>query len=315
MKKWIAFLWKNAEPLLVGGLVFASLIGYCGAYFSVFDHFAHFRVQYCVLAVVLLFWLIYLKHWLYAIIMLCVALFNGWLVKDWVWVQQQPASTKSDFRVFHANVLFKNEDYERVIAQIREENPDFYSLNETLPASIQYFQQHLPQYPYTYHVHAKNQTKVLFGSKQPFKIDSAASFKVSGLIVADMTLAGRKTKVILCHAYNPIRFSDFDIRNQQLAYVQQFVRKSILPVVMVGDLNITPWSVFYQQFEQKSQLHNTRKGFGWNATWPFYMLPMRIPIDHCLISRELEVINFRTGHANGSDHLPLVIDLKYKKPL
>lgn len=251
----------------------------------------------------------YKRYWL-SFIALGVALFNGWWVKDWLWVKYPQNTSQADICIFHANVLFKNKNYERIASQIQKENPDFYSLNETLPASIHFFTTHLSTYPYTYHVHAKNHTEVLLGSKYPFVIDTVATQKIAGLIIANMTLKGKKIKVVLCHAFNPILPSDFDMRNRQLAYIQTLVAPSTTPVVMLGDLNITPWSVFYSKFEQASGLRNARKGFGLQATWPYWVLPLRIPIDHCLVSHQFEVTQFQVLSHNGSDHLPIKISLK-----
>jgi endonuclease/exonuclease/phosphatase (EEP) superfamily protein YafD len=36
---------------------------------------------------------------------------------------------------------------------------------------------------------------------------------------------------------------------------------------------------------------------------------LSIPIDHCLISPDIKVVNIRTGPNVGSDHRPLITDL------
>ena len=33
------------------------------------------------------------------------------------------------------------------------------------------------------------------------------------------------------------------------------------------------------------------------------------PIDHCLVSSEIQVQNFKLGQAIGSDHLPIIAEL------
>jgi len=79
----------------------------------------------------------------------------------------------------------------------------------------------------------------------------------------------------------------------------------------MGDLNATPWSPYYRQLLKGSGLRNTRQGFGILPTWPSWSLldGLRIPIDHCLVSSTIEVIDIKTAQIKGSDHLSLVIDI------
>ena len=56
-------------------------------------------------------------------------------------------------------------------------------------------------------------------------------------------------------------------------------------------------------------LRNARSGFGILPTWPTFMPVLYIPIDHCLVTKEIDIIKLRTGRNVGSDHLPLIADL------
>ena len=181
---------------------------------------------------------------------------------SWFDTSRRTGNLKTDFRIFHANVLFKNLDYLPVTKQIQEEKPDFISINEATPAFISHFRKALAkEYPYTFYVVAKNNTKVLVGSRTPFVVDSVASFAVKGVLKLTTLVKGKPITIIACHAYNPLVLKDFEMRNQQLKQMARLVKKQTDPTIIVGDLNITPWSAFYQDFIEESGLVNCRQGF------------------------------------------------------
>jgi endonuclease/exonuclease/phosphatase (EEP) superfamily protein YafD len=41
-----------------------------------------------------------------------------------------------------------------------------------------------------------------------------------------------------------------------------------------------------------------------------YLGSLMIPIDHCLVSEDIRVINASTAEGIGSDHLPLIVELE-----
>ena len=75
------------------------------------------------------------------------------------------------------------------------------------------------------------------------------------------------------------------------------------------------WSPYYSELVRESGLVDARKGFGVLPTWPapLKLSLMMIPIDHCLVSSELQVAQIKTGPDIESDHLPLIVDLLVPK--
>jgi endonuclease/exonuclease/phosphatase (EEP) superfamily protein YafD len=102
---------------------------------------------------------------------------------------------------------------------------------------------------------------------------------------------------ILCHRSNrPI----FIPGNLQLDGVGQYLQSLESPKLLLGDLNITMWSPYYQQLTRKTGLKNARDGFGILPSWPTsshrrpflngLISMLAIPIDHCLLSPDLSVL-------------------------
>lgn len=84
-------------------------------------------------------------------------------------------------------------------------------------------------------------------------------------------------------------------------------------VVVIGDFNTTRWSAAFRRLVRQGDLHDAREGFGIGTTWPTGLpLPMRIPIDQCVNTTELVTRDFRVLEANGSDHLPLRVELGWR---
>ena len=81
------------------------------------------------------------------------------------------------------------------------------------------------------------------------------------------------------------------------------------PVIVLGDLNATPWSPVFKKLLGETRLVDARRGFGLRPTWPSTFPPLWIPIDHCLVSPGIEIRDFRVGPACGSDHHALVVDM------
>jgi endonuclease/exonuclease/phosphatase (EEP) superfamily protein YafD len=97
-------------------------------------------------------------------------------------------------------------------------------------------------------------------------------------------------------------------RNRQLVEMAKFIRSLSGAAVLCGDLNMSPWSVYFRSFLRESGLLDSGKGFGVQPTWPVDWPVMRVPIDHCFVSEGIRVIDRKIGPKVGSDHFPLLVD-------
>lgn len=101
----------------------------------------------------------------------------------------------------------------------------------------------------------------------------------------------------------------FAERNRQLAAIGDYVAGLKTPTILVGDMNVTMWSPYYRDLVNKGQLNNVRAGFGILPTWPIFQPLLSIPIDHCLVTKDFQVLETRKGRKIGSDHFPLITDI------
>lgn len=107
--------------------------------------------------------------------------------------------------------------------------------------------------------------------------------------------------VIGTHIYRPSRSPGLHAR--QTEAVARFIQRIDGPVVLAGDLNMSPWSYGYKTLKTQAGLKAAR----WlTPSWPAWPVVMpQVALDHILISQDLTFVASGTGPAVGSDHLPV----------
>lgn len=115
--------------------------------------------------------------------------------------------------------------------------------------------------------------------------------------------------MICTHPLPPAYREGAALRDDQLSAVAERARQENAAIVL-GDLNCTPWTAPFKNFEKGSGLRGPSVRGGWRATWPA-MNPawLRIPIDHALAGPGAVLLDVRPGPDLGSDHLPLIVEV------
>lgn len=132
--------------------------------------------------------------------------------------------------------------------------------------------------------------------------------------------------LVVLHPRPPVKPAWYQRHRSHFARLEKELANEHSPLIVVGDLNTSPWSATFQHFLKTSGLRDSQQGFGIQPSWPTYIpklnMPLRlfnmtmpatmIPIDHVLVSKNWSVQNRRTGPEIGSDHLPVIVDLSLK---
>ena len=69
-------------------------------------------------------------------------------------------------------------------------------------------------------------------------------------------------------------------RNEQLLKLAEFARQTPHPLLLLGDLNLTPWSPYFERLLAGSGLRDSRDGRGLFPTWPVGWPPLWIPVSY-----------------------------------
>ncbi|MGD1808587.1 endonuclease/exonuclease/phosphatase family protein [Dapis sp. BLCC M126] len=226
-------------------------------------------------------------------------------------------SFEPKIRFFQANVFYKNQQYERLISEVKTENPDVAIFIEVTDAWAEKLE--LLQKDYSYWV-IHQDPQIAFNeninlgiavySKIPLKNTSIQDLGGGRKTVStQIEIQGKTLSILTTHPSWGIGKYGFNLRNKQLSEIASYIANQKESRVVIGDLNITMWSPYYKELISNSGLYNARKGFGMIPTWPSFIPLLSIPIDHCLVSQDIRVVNTKSGRNIGSDHLPLITDL------
>ncbi len=128
-------------------------------------------------------------------------------------------------------------------------------------------------------------------------------------IAFDVELDDALVHVLALHTAAPTSPDTQKARDDELAAVSSWARRQAGPVLVLGDLNATPWSSALQALEDSADVRNSAYGHGVQATWPSRAGPLGIPIDQLLHSRDLTVTDRATGPGFGSAHRSLWVTI------
>jgi len=279
----------------------------------------HFRLQYVLVAIVCALLFTVLQAWKFVpIAVLCAVLNTVYLLPyllkapGVVLGPQASNPASASLRVLHANVLKDNRNYNTVFDLVKRSNADLIVLQEITADWHAQILSVANTYPYFKSVPGLEGSGMAVFSRVPFEdvqvlqLDSSTHIAIA----VKLNLQGREVTLLSLHPPTPITASKFENRNQQFREAAKFLNSVDGTKILIGDLNTTMWSPYFGVLLHSAQLRDVRLGFGLKTSWPM-PLPsfMRLPIDHCLVSADVEVRNVQIGARIGSDHRPLIVDL------
>jgi endonuclease/exonuclease/phosphatase (EEP) superfamily protein YafD len=304
--------------LAVAAALIASFMPLGARYGWAFDLASNFRVQYVVVDAMLAVVCVLQRKYLW-----CLALAGGVVlsarpVLPYVAlpidaVTATPAQPHT-IKILSANVLFHNRSAKRLLEIVREESPDVVLLVEYTARWAAQVDELRAAYPHYLEGPQRNPYGIALFSRYEF--DAIKRIPVGyaeGIQAVVRTSTGPFT-LIGVHLRSPITPSDEALRNAQLDGLATRVSRLTGPVVVVGDFNITPYSPYFEDWLARTGLTDTRRGRTLSPSWPAQLPFLGVPIDHCVVSRDVVIVRHRGLAAFGSDHYPILVDLALVPP-
>lgn len=308
--------WKNLLLFLaiLGAILCTifSLAGYFGGFELWLELTVHFRLQYLVLSLILLVILAIYRRGRWCLLCLFCLSLNAAEIVPWYLNQSDVTISPSaeTIKVMQSNIFSSNQNYEELINLIEERKPQILVVQELNSDWVEELEKIKDILPHSFILPQENNFGM--GIYSIFPLENQSTKWLTAQIPelsADVEIAGKKINLTAIHPVPPINESYFYLRNQQLEETSKYLRQRDELKIVLGDFNLTMWSPIYRKFTRKTGLVNARLGFGVLPTWPTNILPLRIPLDHCLVSPEIIVTKIEVGENVGSDHLPLIAKL------
>lgn len=307
----LAFLGTSALALATGA-------GFAGRAWWVFALADNFRVQYfwgLLLGTTLLLAAGRRRAACFAAVLLLV---HGWLL--WPFYAAPPAQRAANvassetvpLRVVTLNVWARNAQHERVIDFLRQSSADVIVLEEIYPAWVPHLKALEADWPHHTSWYREARYGMAIFSRWPLDLGRTEFLNDGAPVLAARVLVN-ETPLAICgvHLSRPMTRVGSLRQTLQLADLRRLLKDKSLERIVLGDFNATSWNPRFLEFLSQADLADTRLGFGVHASWPSGLpAALRIPIDHCLVSKNLRVVRHDIGPPVGSDHLPVIVDLE-----
>lgn len=283
------------------------------------DLLANLRVQLVIAAGLLLLGLFMTRCWKTVFPLIVLTLYHvSWFVNPTL-VSAMDANSSTAITVMAANVFTGNQQFELIERQFRDSDCDVVVVSELSFELVQYFRRGFTK-DYPYHLEApadRGNFGIGIYSRAPLENASIEYLLNDSIptVFADVRVNGNSFHIVGVHTLPPMGMQMFEHRNRHLQLVADHVRKrqkanAEQAVIVMGDLNLTPWSPIFQRFLNSGHLRQAVDGNMLQPTWYHWpIFPFGLVLDHVLLSDKLVCGSRTIGKFAGSDHRFVTVEV------
>ena len=129
-----------------------------------------------------------------------------------------------------------------------------------------------------------------------------------------LELDGQQLDILSVHAISPRTPHRARQRDRTLEWATTWANSREGPTMVIGDLNVTPWSPRYTSLLDGTDLVDSQRDHGLGASWPAQLGWLGLPLDHVLHSPDLVTVDRELGPSFGSNHRMLHAEVALREP-
>ncbi|MEM9774345.1 MAG: endonuclease/exonuclease/phosphatase family protein [Chloroflexota bacterium] len=242
-------------------------------------------------------------------------LINGYFVLPYIIpkVSTAYAANQTVVKLMTSNVLYGNRSPDQLMETVNAVDPDILIVQEMSGYNQDQMAALWEKYPYISDSPNGGAQEIIVFSK--LELLSVEHYTEDTLwrsqAQVTVNIDGQITTILGMHPKAPMSNNRYQRRNGELSRTATRVSQIETPLVVAGDLNITPWTPIFKRFLSNANLTDGRARSGLHMTWSPDGLPRVIPIDHVLY-RGIDLHSFTSGPDTGSDHLPVIVEFSVK---
>jgi endonuclease/exonuclease/phosphatase (EEP) superfamily protein YafD len=245
-------------------------------------------------------------------------IFFAWVTTPWRLLPLKKAQQEAgSIKILSWNMLLVNRNYDDVLELVRREQPDILLLIELSPLASKQLESLRAIFPYSHSLPAWEGCGIGMLSRVPhssFRTIYLANHWMPAIELEIEREDGKgRLSLLGTHTVSPHlddqRRTNF--RNQQLKDLGRWAAEQPGGAMIIGDLNVTPWSPPFWRLIEEGRLEDSSWYRGYFPSWPTILQSMGIPIDHALVNEKIHVLDRRNVYGrSNSDHYPMVISIQ-----
>lgn len=299
--------------LIVLGITLCIILGFLGTWWWGFDLLSNFYLQYFVVLAPVLAILMFLKAWRYVLFSSVVFIFLLFSIFSFVYPKASSLKLALTdifpIRVMSFNMFYANTEYQDIADYINRTQPDVVILTEINAIAYQELGIRLDEYrvqDYVSGPHASDLAVFSKLSSEEIRIEKKEGVVAQDAPIVRIAIHHHEKDLVIysSHLLPPMN----NQRNHELAALENASLLEKSPHIVIGDLNLTPWSPYFRNFLKTTGLRDSRRGNGLGLSWGAQRsVFLRLPLDHAFVSKDLSVVGRFLGPNLGSDHFPLIV--------
>ena len=301
---------KRAAKWLPIALLLLAILGTAGSPLGIWsshiERLSHFRLWWLGLLLLLALYFFFRRRPLPALLAIVITIGSLIPILPY-WTTSKVTASPAPFplKVIAWNVLWSNPHKPEALAWLQSQDADFILLTECTTEWRAALAPLTATWPHHLSSNRDGAEGMWLLSRHPLDSPDPEGLAANKPWISTLahTPAG-PVRILGMHPRTPRAGARFDERNAQYEKAASIASQATTPVLLMGDLNCTPFSPWFSRLLEKGSLRDSALGFGLPGTWQGQ--GVRLPIDHILVNDRFSVTDRQVVEdRRGSDHHPL----------